>query len=113
MSEARDIIRDTIADRQDFTGDAIENLRTGTKFTAELEDVQDIELNTALGRDARESILVHINDRIVSAEIRIGDKLRCVIYGITVLLDVLRRKDNPTDPQVEFGCAKVVPGIDQ
>lgn len=112
MSELRDILADVVADRQEFTADTVKNLTTGTAFAAEIEEIADIELNTELGRDARESILLHISDRSAAAALDLNTQVQFTIRGQLITCAITRRKDNPVSLQTEFGCRKIVPGKD-
>lgn len=107
MSEARDIISEVVSDRQKWSGDSVQNLTTGLFFTAEIEPVSDMELNTELGRDARESVLMHVVDREAAAELNLADEVEMTLLGIVTRFLVVRRSDNPADPQVEFGLMKL------
>lgn len=108
MSELRETLGHVVADRQTFSGDTATNQTNGREFTVEVEDVADIELNTALGRDARESVIIHTQDREAAEELVLGTR----ISVIGSLFKVLRREDNPAKLQVEFGLMKIVPGKD-
>ena len=105
MSDSHDIIADVVADRAPGTSDTVTNLRSGLPFQAEVEEIQDIELNTELGRDPRESVTLHVQrpgDKCITA----GDRLQVTILGRTVVLVALsgRRRDKPACPLVAFGC---------
>ena len=106
MSESRDILADVVDERQVWSGDTLTNLTTGKAFQGELEQVPDIEASEMLGRDARESILLHVG-RVIASDIKLGTRISGTLLGAAVLLKVLRRSDNPTDPQVEFGMMKL------
>lgn len=112
MNELRELLRDTVTERMAFTGDEVTNLRTGRAFAAEVEPVANMELNTELGRDPRESVILHVLDRSEAALIKVNDKLSVVIFGEVVNLRVCRRDDNPANAQVDFGCSKILPGLD-
>lgn len=112
MSEFRDAIQDVVTDRQSATAENCRNLRTGALFLAEIEEIADTELNTELGRDAREQLLMHVLDKTQAACIRSQEKIAVQLYGVWTTFTVVRRKDNPADPQVEFGLVKIVHGID-
>jgi len=103
VSEIRKIIAAAITDRQKSFGDAVVNLRTRRAFTAEIQEIADIELNAAMGRDARESVTFHISDKVAAAEILLNDLLSAL--GAT--FKVLRRSDNPASTQIEFGAMKL------
>lgn len=112
MSELRDVLSDVVTERQPLFGDTITNLRTGVPFTAETEEIQDLELNTELGRDARESILLHVLDPIVAADLTPGTRVEFNRRGVKSRFQIVRRKDNPVGVMTEFGCAKLVDGKD-
>lgn len=103
MSEIREILRDVIAGRAGTFGDTVVHGRTGTRFSAEIEEVSDIESNMLLGRDARESVIFHVADRRVAGLVGLNDEIEAL--GET--FRVLRRTDNPSSPQVDFGAMKV------
>lgn len=103
MSELRSILTETIAERETLFGDSVVNVRTNRAFTAEIQPIADMELNSALGRDPRESVTFHIRDRASAAEIVLGDFLT----ALGERFKVLRRSDNPVMAQVEFGCMKI------
>lgn len=106
MSEFRDAIRDVISDRECGTAELCRNLKTGELFNGEYEDIQDAELNTALGRDAREQALLHVSDRVKASRILAQAFVSIQLFGRWTKFLVVRRKDNPGDPQVEFGLQK-------
>jgi hypothetical protein len=108
MNELRELLRDTVAERLVISGDSVTNLRTGRILTAEVEPVAAMELNTELGRDPRESVTLHVLNREDAREIKINDQLSVVLFGEVATLAVCRREDNPANPQVEFGCRKVL-----
>jgi len=114
MSELRDILANSITDRMTYTGETVKNLRTGKTFKAEYEEISDIEMNEALGRDPRESATLHVQDRIAAATLFANDKIEIRMNGVTAKFVVLggRRKDNPGSSQVEFGLMKFVQGRD-
>ena len=56
MSEIRDTLSDVIAERASVFGDQFTNLRTGTKFWAEVSDQGYLALVGALSKDLREKI---------------------------------------------------------
>jgi hypothetical protein len=103
VSELRNIVADTIADRAGSFGDVVKNVRTDRPFVAEIQAVADMELNETLGRDARESVTFHILDRLAASEIVLGDELT----AIGSRFRILRRSDNPVSAQVEFGAMKI------
>jgi hypothetical protein len=107
VSEFRDAIADVVADRETGTGEACRLLSTGIRFLAEIEEIQDKELNTELGRDPRESVLMHVRDANATAVIRLGQEIEISLYGQLAKFKALRRKNNPASPQVEFGLMKL------
>ena len=106
MSDFRETIRDVVVDRESGTAELCRNLRTNATFSAEIEEIQDTELNTELGRDARESVLMHVSDRTVAAAIVSQQHVAILLYGAWAEFTVVRRQDNPAKPQVEFGLMK-------
>lgn len=107
MSELRDAVRDVIADRESGTAELCRNLNNGRTFQGEFEEIQDMELNTDLGRDAREQALLHVSDRARAMEIVAQQQVAVMLFGQWAKFTVTRRKDNPGDPQVEFGLVKL------
>jgi len=103
MSEIRNIITDTLQDREVTFGDDCVALRTSTYFKAEIEPVADMELNVTLGRDPRESVIFHIRDRVVSATLNLND----LVTALGNTFRILRRSDNPISTQVDFGAMKI------
>lgn len=103
MSETRDTLAAVLAGRASVFGDPVRNLRSGTWLTAELEAVADIEANVLLGRDARESVIFHVGDRAAASGILLND----VLAALGEKFRVLRRTDNPANPQVDFGTMKL------
>jgi hypothetical protein len=112
VSEFRDAIQDIVADRECGTGEVCRNLVTGATFFAEVQEIEDVELNTELGRDARERLLMYVRDRAQAAAIRLGQGIEISLYAVLTKFTVVRRKDNPATPQVEFGLMKFVPEVD-
>jgi len=104
MSLTRSILAGAIADREMLFGDAVTNTRTGRKFFAEIQPIADMELNAALGRDAREAVTFHIRDKVAAAEINLNDQITVDGLG---KFTILRRSDNPISSQVEFGAMKI------
>jgi len=107
MSEIRDAIQGIVADREVGTAEDCVNLKTGDPFTAEIEEIQDTELNTELGRDPREAVLMHVSDKAVADAIVCQQQVLITLYGVLSKFKVLRRKDNPASPQVEFGLMRL------
>lgn len=106
MSELLDNLADIVDDRAPGTSCLVVNLATGDKFNAEIEMVQDIEINDALGRDSRESVLMHVRNRISASKLNIGGIVQIPLLGRNEKFAILRRTDNPADPQIEFGLMK-------
>lgn len=107
MSEFRDAIADVVADRETGTGEPCRHLPSGIRFLGEIEEIQDQELNTEMGRDAREQVLLHVRDRAATAVIQKSHKVSVTLYGVPATFLVVRRKDNPASPQVEYGLMKL------
>lgn len=101
MSELRSILAEVIADRAPSFADVVTH--SSGSLSAEIEEVQDIEANVLLGRDPRESVIFHIQDRGGTSAIAINDTLMAL--GQT--FRVLRRTDNPVSNQVDFGAMKI------
>lgn len=75
--------------------------------------MENIDLATELGHDPRESMILHVPDRYEASLLKVGDKLTVLFFGQPAMLQITaRRTDNPSSPLVDFGCMKVVPGID-
>lgn len=91
-----------------FEEDLVTNLRSGKIFNAKIEPVVELELDTDLGRDARESDNFHVRDRAAAADIRKGDQL----LALGSKFEVLRRKDDPATLHIEFRAMRLVPGKD-
>ena len=109
MSEARDIIGAVVSERENWTAETCKNLADGTTFNAEVEQIQDIELNVALGRDARESVTIHVLNQTAADGLTMNGFVSIQLYGRWQKFQVLRRSNNPASPQVEFGLMKVLP----
>lgn len=103
MSEIRETLAGVLTERAPSFSDPVRNLRTGTRFQAELEPVLDLEANVLLGRDARESVIFHVTDPAAGAAIRLND----VLEAVGGKFRVLRRTDNPANLQMDFGTMKV------
>lgn len=108
MSDIRDILAGTIDERMTFTGENCVNLRTGTKFIAEYQESQNIELNEALGKDLRESGTIHVSDRAAAADLLNGTRITINLYGSDHQFEILQQRiDNPGSYQIEFGVMKI------
>ncbi len=112
MSELREVLNDVVTERQCFTGDSVKNLRTGLSFIAEIEEIQDIELITQLDSDAREAVIVHVQDRVAAGEQRRGDQITISLFGQVSKFKIARISDNPVKHQAEFVCIKIVSNVD-
>lgn len=108
MSELRNIALAAVADRESSFADSVKNLTTGFSFMAEIQGIEDITLNEALGIDPRASDMFFIRDKTVS--IRAGDKW--LVFGTK--FEVLPRNapDNPVDVQLKVYCQALVKGKD-
>ena len=76
-------------------------------YIAEVQEITDIALNTELGRDPRESVLLHVPDRAAAAALNSNQTVTINLYGDGQRFLVVRRSDNPSSPTVEFGLAKL------
>lgn len=110
MSETRNVVRDTVTDRLYATADQIVNLSSGRTFSAEIEEVQDIELITELGRDAREKIILHVLDRAAASDLKLGMKVGFAMDGVNCVFQILSSKDNPGGVMTDFECARIADG---
>lgn len=101
------LVRDMAAVGQlataDYEEEVCKNLRTGLSFRAKVQPIADMELNTELGRDAREAVTLHLRDRDAAAAQNMGDKIEAI--GQT--FQIVRRTDNPATVHVEFGCIEI------
>jgi hypothetical protein len=108
MSEVHDNLADIISDRASGTTDPVSNLTANTTFTAEIDGNPDpVLVLTELGPDAREVTLLHVTSSAEAAGISEGDIVQLKLFGVTTKNQVLRRRNNPANPQVEFWCQKV------
>lgn len=107
MSLTRDILKDTVGVRQAWTGETVVNDITGARFMAEVQEITDIELNESFGRDPRESVLLHVLDRVSAAGLNMNQTVTVSLYGADQKFYVVRRSDNPSSATVEFGLAKI------
>ncbi len=112
MSEFHDIIADVVDDRAQFSTDAVVNLRTEETFIAEVEANPEAVLDTELGEDLREVVVLHVRNRTSAANINQEDNVRLTLFGQEVTLRITRRMDNPANPFVEFKAVKIVSNLD-
>jgi hypothetical protein len=108
MSELRDAVFDIVDDRLAATSDPVVNSRTGATFTAEIEPIEDMALNTELGIDPRASTIFHIRDKTV--DIAASDILQALGKQFRVLPRVA--PDNPLAPQLKIYAQVIVSGKD-
>ncbi len=113
MSESHDILSDIIADRAGSTTDPVRNLRDGSTFTAEIDGSPDaFTIQSELGEDIREAVLLHVADPAEAAAIRRGDVVQFTLFGQLTRHTIVKRRNNAANPQAEFWAAKIVEGID-
>lgn len=111
MSAFRDVLSSSVRERVGLgSGDTVTNLRTGATFVAELEAIDDAVLNTELGRDPREQMLMHVFER--NLDLRINDRVSFVLDGVSKTFLVYRRSNNPQRIQVEYGIGQFVAQVD-
>ena len=103
MSEILNTLAAVVSDRAPTFGEAVADLTNGLKFNAEIEPIQDIEANVLLGRDARESVIFHIQDRTNTAQVSLGD----VFSALGEKFLIIRRTDNPAGVMEDFGAMKL------
>jgi hypothetical protein len=113
MSESRDLLFAVVNERQTFTGESCRNLVNGNSFTAEFEEITDLQLLTDLGLDMREAGMLHISDRAASDAIVPQQSIAIKLRGVVTTWKILKRTNNPASPQADFLCQLVVPGKDQ
>jgi hypothetical protein len=107
MSEFRDTQRNIVAEREAGSVEQCKNLTDGTLFNAEVEEVQDIELNTEFGRDAREQVTIHVSDKVAAEKLMSQEFVAVNLYGVWERFRIVRRKRNPASPQTDFGLMYV------
>jgi hypothetical protein len=113
MSEVHDNIADIVEDRAPATTDPVFNLRTGATLRAEIDGNPDpVLVMTELGEDAREVTLLHVTNSTEAAGINAQDLVQFKLFGAVTTNRVLKRRNNPANPQAEFWCQKVVDGKD-
>jgi hypothetical protein len=112
MSEAHDILADVVADRAAFTTDPVVNLRTGLTFTAEIEPVDPLLVQSELGEDAREVVAIHVTSDTEAAKIKPQDLVQFRLFGVTVIYKIVKRRDNAAGVQTDFWAMQQVPGKD-
>ena len=105
MSELSIINTQTINDRATWTCDPIKNLRTGEIFAAEIDGNPDsVLVMNELGEDARNVILIHVNDCNAACKIVKGDFIQFRLYGVLATARVQKRRDSAAQMQTDFWC---------
>jgi hypothetical protein len=112
MSEITNILESVVAERQAWTSDPVQNLRTGAWFTAELEMVDPLIVQAELGEDAREVVCLHVYDDQQAAGIQSQDKVKFRLFGQSVTYRVVKRRDNAASVQTDFWAMQIVSGKD-
>lgn len=107
MSETRDTLAGIVSERETWTAENCKNLRTGGVFAAEYEDGQPIELRDALGRDPRESGIIHVTSDAAAADILDQQLVAVLLFGVWQKFRVLGRVNNPGSVQTDFSLAVV------
>jgi hypothetical protein len=112
MGEQHQAAADFVADRAGFTTDPVQNLRTGLFFRAEIDGSPDALLVASeLGEDYRNVILLHVNDDNDAAGIHDQDKVKFTLFGRISTATIIKRRDNPANPQIEFWAMQLT-GLD-
>jgi len=113
MSEASNIIAESIVERAPWTTDPVKNLTTGQTFTAEIDGSPDaILIATELGEDARNVILLHVTSDAEAALINKNDQVQFTLFGSLAICTILKRRDSAAQPQTDFWAMQKVPGKD-
>lgn len=102
MSDLRDTLADIVNERETFTGEFCKNLVDGSRFTGEFEDGQPIELREAMGRDKRESAILHVTDDAAAEKLIDQQKIQVLLYGAWNNFKIIGRTRNGGSPQVDF-----------
>lgn len=102
MSELRDVIASIVSDREAGTLERCVNLLTGKTFYAEYEEVTALELLTDLGGDLREAAKLYVSDPVAAAALRAQQQIQINLFGRDHVFTVLRRENNPGNPQATF-----------
>jgi hypothetical protein len=113
MSESHEIISDIVDDRASATTDPVLNLRSGLTFTSEIEgNIDPLIVESELGEDAREVVLLHVTSDVEASYIRPGDRVKFTLFGATTTHEIVKRRNNAGNPQTDFWARKWVTGKD-
>lgn len=102
MSELRDVILAVVQERAPIFGDTVKNLRTGLSFNAEIEPIDALIAQTELGEDYRDVVILHVLSNEDAAGINSQDFVQFSQFGVTVKFRIIKRRNNPTNPQADF-----------
>jgi len=100
MSEMRQIAGNLVADRESAFADQVQDSVTGLRFMAEIQDIEDVSINTELGIDARATTIFNILDKTVP--LRAGTIWLAI--GRRFLVLPRNAPDNPATPQLKVYC---------
>ena len=103
MAEQHQLAADFVQDRAGYTTDPVTNLRSGAVFAAEIDGSPDAALILMeVGEDARNMILLHVNDDAAAYALLKDDLVQFTLFGVTVRGRVLKRRDSAASPQTDF-----------
>lgn len=91
-----------------FEEEDVTHLPTKKIFRAKIVPVADVELNVALGRDAREAVTFHFRDQSVFQVVNDQD----LVAAIGAKFRLTKRTNNAASLHLEFGGIQGVPGVD-
>jgi hypothetical protein len=84
------------------------NLRTGVRFTAEIDGSPDaLTIATELGEDYRNVILLHVTSDSEADGINVLDKVRFSLFGRTATAQIVKRRDSAANPQNDFWAVEL------
>ena len=110
VSEFRDYQKGIVTDRECGTVELCRNLEDGTQFNAEYDPKPDFDLQTELGNDPREVAKIAISDQTVALKLRSNQRIAILLFGQWQPFKVVRRSNNPGNPQAEFTLQYLPPG---
>jgi hypothetical protein len=113
MSELSDNLADLVQDRAAGTTDTVLNLRTGARFSAEIEgNLDPFTLPEGIARDPRAKFRIYVTDDDEAAGINETDKVQFKRGGKTIMARILQRDSDPASPQTKLLAIHLVDGKD-
>ena len=103
MSELRDLLQSSVAERMFGTGEQCWDLTSGLRFMAEYEPGLPIEQREALMADPRECGKIHVTDAAAINALLENGKIKILLYGVWSTFTLLKRDNNAGNVQVSFG----------